>query len=153
VKILLLTDRLGTGGAETHIATLALELRRKNADVCVLSAGGRTSTLLERMGIRQIRMPLLTHNPFRLLTLRRRIRRLIRTEKFDVLHAHARIPAFLIRNSENMAVPRSLQCTRGSKAPFFYGISAIGVSIPLQSARICARICKRFITFLRNVLQ
>lgn len=98
MKILLLTDRLGTGGAETHIATLALELRRKNADVCVLSAGGRTSTLLERKGIRQIRLPLLTHNPFRLLILRHRIRRLIRAEKFDVLHAHARIPAFLIRN-------------------------------------------------------
>lgn len=98
MKVLLLTDRLGTGGAETHIATLALELRRKKVDVCVLSAGGRTSALLERVGIRQIRLPLLTHNPFRLLLLRRRIRRLIRTEKFDVLHAHARIPAFLIRN-------------------------------------------------------
>ena len=77
VKVLLLTDRLGTGGAETHIATLALELRRKKVDVCVLSAGGRTSALLERVGIRQIRLPLLTHNPFRLLILRRRIRRLI----------------------------------------------------------------------------
>ena len=97
MKILMLTDRMDTGGAETHIAVLSVGLRAIGCDVSVLSAGGRTADELEACGIKQIRLPCGTHNPFRWWHVRYRLKQLIRAERYDVIHAHARIPAFLMR--------------------------------------------------------
>ncbi len=98
LKILLLTNKMDVGGAETHVAQLALKLARSgNDEVCVASAGGRIADALESVGIRQLRLPLCSHNPFCWLLLRRKLRTLIKKEDFQVAHAHARIPALLIR--------------------------------------------------------
>ena len=99
MKILILTDRMQGGGAETHIAQLSLGLRAAGNEVTVLSSGGAYADALEKSGIRQLRAPTCSHNPFRWAQLRRYLRRLVRKEKFDVLHAHARIPALLIRGA------------------------------------------------------
>jgi len=97
MKILLLTDRLEAGGAETHIAGLAYGLRRMGAEVMLLSSGGKTADALKSQGFRHIRLPVHTHNPLRWLLLRHKLVKLQRYEKFDILHAHARIPALLLR--------------------------------------------------------
>ena len=96
MKILILTDRLEIGGAETHIAQLAQELTKREEKVIVASSGGRIADRLEKQGILQIRMPLNTHSPIRWLFLRHKIRALIKRERIDVAHAHARVPALLI---------------------------------------------------------
>ena len=96
MKILILTDRLGIGGAETHIAHLAQALLECGEEVLVASAGGVTAKRLQEIGIPQITLPLATHSPLKWLLLRRRLRALIVKEKFDVVHAHARVPALLI---------------------------------------------------------
>ena len=100
MKILLLTDRMGTGGAETHIAQLALGLTEMGNAVSILSSGGVLADELEWQGIRQYRTLPMTRSPFRILSLRRYVRRLIKREHFDILHAHARIAALLIRGCE-----------------------------------------------------
>lgn len=100
MKILILTDRLDVGGAETHIAELALGLRRMGDEVDVLSAGGRTADRLTQLGFSHIRLELCTHNPIRLLLLRRKLRSIIRQNRYDVIHAHARIPALLLRGKK-----------------------------------------------------
>ena len=56
MKILILTDRLEIGGAETHIAQLAQELAMRGEQVIVASSGGRIADRLEKQGILQIRM-------------------------------------------------------------------------------------------------
>ncbi len=104
MKILLLTDRMETGGVETHIAQLALGLRNFGIEAAVLSGGGALADALEKQGIRQYRLPLPTHNPLRLLGIRRYIGRLLSREGFRVLHAHARIPALLLRGMERRGV-------------------------------------------------
>ena len=45
MKILLLIDSLGIGGAETHVFELAGGLRELGAEVCVASSGGVRSLL------------------------------------------------------------------------------------------------------------
>lgn len=100
MKILMLTDKMEAGGAETHLTQLVLGLTRLGVEVTVMSGGGRLADALEKVGIRQLWEPLYTHDPFRLLRIRRRLRRLVQREKFDILHAHARIPALLIRGCE-----------------------------------------------------
>ena len=96
MKILILTDQLGIGGAETHIAQLAKTLTGCKKSVFVASAGGDIADKLEKQGIPQIRLPMNTHSPIRWLFLRHKIRAFIKREKIDVAHAHARVPALLI---------------------------------------------------------
>ena len=89
--MLLLTDRLDIGGAETHILTLACALRTRGIDVSVASSGGRIAQRLQEEGIPHHTLPdCRSHHFVRyLLTLRR----LCRTHRFSLLHAHARMPA------------------------------------------------------------
>lgn len=97
MKVLMLTDRMETGGAETHIALLSEGLTEMGAEVTILSAGGAAADNAQAHGIKQLRVPIVTHNPFRLLRLRCMLVQLVKRERYDVLHAHARIPAFLMR--------------------------------------------------------
>ena len=96
----MLTDQMEMGGAETHIRELALGLRKMDVEVHLLSGGGRLADELEREGIRQFRTSLFCRNPLALFWERRRLCRLVKREKYDILHAHARIPAFLIRGCQ-----------------------------------------------------
>ena len=97
MKILILTDRLHIGGAETHIEQLAQALLENGHKVFVASSGGRIADKLEMLGIPQFRMSMGTHSPLKWLLLRRKIRAFIRENGIDVAHAHARVPALLIR--------------------------------------------------------
>ena len=54
MKILILTDRLEIGGAETHIALLVQELAKRGEEVIVASSGGWIADRLEKQGILQM---------------------------------------------------------------------------------------------------
>ena len=97
MKILLLTDRMETGGAETHISNLAHGLRSLGHEVWLLSAGGSLADQLKASGIRCIHAQFSSRRPICLLKSLRILRKLIAQEHFDVIHAHARLPAFLLR--------------------------------------------------------
>lgn len=97
MKILMLTDRMDGGGAETHIAQLIRSLQKSGCEVSLISSGGRVADGLARDGIPCYRAPMNSRNPFVWIRLRRYLRRLILDEGFEILHAHARIPALLIR--------------------------------------------------------
>ena len=145
MNVLILTDRLGCGGAETHVASLAAELSKMHVDVTLASSGGALADELERAGIRQIRLPLDTHNPFRLLSARRALKKLIRREHFDVLHAHARIPAFLIRGlkQHGCAVVVSVHA-RFSVSPLLRRICYWGEATVAVSEDLRRYVCREY---------
>ncbi len=120
MKVLLLTDQMDMGGAETHLYHLCLGLRRMGVDVTLLSEGGRLADALERMGIAQIRLSLRTKNPFRLLRLRQKLRRILQNGGFSIAHAHARIPAFLLRGLSSKACAVTVTAHAKFKATFPY---------------------------------
>ena len=93
--ILMALMGLEIGGAETHVVELSKELRRQGYDVAVVSNGGVFVAELEAEGIRHHRAPMHRRNPFLMLWSLFRLWRIIRAERPDVVHAHARIPAFL----------------------------------------------------------
>ncbi len=95
MKVLLVTMAMGIGGAETHILELARGLKARGVEVCVASAGGVYTEELVREGIRHETLPLNQRRPLPMLTAERGLKRLIENEDFDIVHAHARIPAFL----------------------------------------------------------
>ncbi len=94
-KILICTMGLDIGGAETHIVELSRELCRRGYAVAVASNGGAYVPELEKAGVRHISVPLNRRRPLPMLVSLFRLRKIIRRERPDVVHAHARIPGFL----------------------------------------------------------
>lgn len=95
MKILMVAMRMDIGGAETHIVELSSALVNKGHTVTVASAGGVYATELKTRGIRHITLPLDRKTPSALSRSYRGLKKLILNEKYDIVHAHARIPAFL----------------------------------------------------------
>jgi len=89
VRLLLVVDSLEVGGAERQVVDLAVALRREGYEVTVAcSVAGDLSGLLEEAGI-PVR-PLLDRLAKRRFSVAYawRLRRLLRKERFDVVHAH-----------------------------------------------------------------
>lgn len=95
MKILMTLMGLDIGGAETHVMELAKELTRQGHEVILASNGGIYVPTLEVMGIRHVAVPMNQRDPRRMLHALKRLKKLIREEQPDLVHAHARIPAFL----------------------------------------------------------
>ena len=95
MKVLMVTMRMDIGGAETHILELCRAFVRRGISVSVASSGGVYVTELEKLGIPHVTLPLAQKTPSALLKASRGLSALFQKEKFDIVHAHARIPAFL----------------------------------------------------------
>ncbi|MBR6052031.1 MAG: polysaccharide pyruvyl transferase CsaB [Clostridia bacterium] len=95
MKILIATMKMGIGGAETHIIELCRALVSHRHSVTVASAGGCLAAELKKIGVTHVTLPLNKKDPISLLRSRRALKRLIGDEKFNIVHAHARIPAFV----------------------------------------------------------
>ncbi|MBR7082442.1 MAG: glycosyltransferase, partial [Clostridia bacterium] len=95
MKILIATMKMGIGGAETHIIELCRALVSHRHGVTVASAGGCLAAELKKIGVTHVTLPLNKKDPISLLRSRRALKRLIGDEKFNIVHAHARIPAFV----------------------------------------------------------
>ncbi len=94
-KVLMVLMGLEIGGAETHVVELSRQLHREGWEVVVVSNGGVYERELTGAGIRCYHAPLHKRNAVLMLRSLHVLRRVIREEKPDVVHAHARIPAFL----------------------------------------------------------
>ncbi len=94
-SILMVTMGLDIGGAETHIIELSRELAVRGWQVTIASNGGVFVEEIESYGIRHVKMPLNDKNPVHMIKSYRALRKLIKEEKPDIVHAHARIPAFI----------------------------------------------------------
>ncbi len=95
MKILMAAMGLEIGGAETHIVELTRELLRRGHEVTVASNGGVYEEDIVKAGARHVKVPMHKRNPFLMAKSLFLLWRLIRKERPDVVHAHARIPAFL----------------------------------------------------------
>ncbi|MGE5672751.1 MAG: glycosyltransferase family 4 protein [Mycobacterium leprae] len=93
--ILLAAMALDLGGAETHVISLARELKRRGREVVVASAGGRLVPILAEAGIPHCHVPMDSRNPVEMFQAYFGLRRVIRQHGIGLVHAHARIPAWI----------------------------------------------------------
>ena len=96
MKILMLSTRMGIGGAESHIYTLSRELVRLGHSVAVVSSGGIYEELLEREGIAHYTLPLDKKDARALSRSYRGLRRIIRAFSPNVVHSHSRISSLVV---------------------------------------------------------
>ena len=96
MKILMVLMGMEIGGAETHVLELSADLKNKGYDVLVTSNGGVYTKELSEYGIKHITLPLHTRNIFKMTKSFFGLLKLIKTEKPDIVHSHARIPSFIL---------------------------------------------------------
>lgn len=109
VKILILTSRMGIGGAESHILTLARALRHLGQDIVVASSGGALADTLVREGIEHVTLPLDSTTPLSLSLAYEGLCSLIERLAPDIIHSHSRIPSVLVERYKTQ---------KGSRIPF-----------------------------------
>lgn len=95
MKILLAHMWMVIGGAETHVVELSRELAARGHDVTVASNGGVYVESLINSGVKHFTVPLHTKTPSAMIKSYLALKGLIKREKFDIVHAHSRIPAFI----------------------------------------------------------
>lgn len=95
VPVLLLPMSLGIGGAETQVVSLAKHLKKRGWSVLVASAGGQLVAALEQEGIEHYIAPLDSRSPLNMLRAGRIVTDLVRKKGVGLVHAHARIPAWI----------------------------------------------------------
>ncbi|MCG8499152.1 MAG: glycosyltransferase [Firmicutes bacterium] len=94
-NILMTLMGLEIGGAETHVVELAKELQKQGLNMILASNGGVYEKELSECGIKHYKVPLHNKQPHNVIKSYKSIKRVIREEKIDLVHAHARIPAFI----------------------------------------------------------
>lgn len=95
MKILIATDSMDIGGAETHVFTLVNELRKKGYRITLISSGGAYEKILKKSGLRCVFAPFNKRDP---LSVRKSIKILSHEMKFvDIIHTHTRFTSFLAK--------------------------------------------------------
>ena len=111
MKILMATMGLDIGGAETHIVELAKQLKHQGHDIAIISNGGVYVPEITAAGIRHYEAPLHLRALGAMRKSRSILRQVIAAERPDVIHAHARIPAFLCGSlARSMKIPFVTSC-------------------------------------------
>ena len=86
---------LEIGGAETHVAELAMELARRGHQVHVASNGGVYEKEIAAYNIKHFKLPLHTKRPSCIFKSYCGLKQIIKENGYDIVHAHARIPGFI----------------------------------------------------------
>lgn len=94
MKIIEILPELDVGGVERHVIDLSNELARRRHEVLVISAGGRMEAQLSP-DVKKQHLPVHKKNPFTILSCASKISELIKKEKYQIIHAHSRVPAWI----------------------------------------------------------
>lgn len=96
MNILMLTDSMDRGGAETHVLTLAQGLAARGHRLCVASGGGALAQKLISCGIDHVELPLGSRSPLDILRCRRELKKLFLKHRFDLVHSHSRLASVIV---------------------------------------------------------
>lgn len=94
-RILMTLMGLEIGGAETHVVELVKELNKQGFEIIVASNGGVYEKELKEAGIKHYHVPMHKRNIAKMIRSYFLLKKIIRKEKVDIVHSHARIPGFI----------------------------------------------------------
>ena len=121
MKVLQVLPEMNAGGVERGTLELARHLAGLGHESLVLSGGGRLVPTLEEQGSRHITLPVGRKSPATLLLVPR-LRRLLESERPDILHLRSRVPAWALwlvwRKLPQSQRPRLVTTVHG-----FYSVS------------------------------
>jgi glycosyltransferase involved in cell wall biosynthesis len=97
MNVLLMTSHLRIGGITSYITMVATGLRARGHRVWVAAGGGPLAEQLRRQGVSVVHVPVHTKSVLhpKLWWATRRLRKLIREEHIDVIHAQTRVTQWI----------------------------------------------------------
>lgn len=95
MNILQILPRLEVGGVETGTVDLSRELVKRGHKVIVVSNGGKMVKDLLDVNARHIKLPVHRKSLFSIVAVTRRLKRIIKEEHIDIVHARSRVPAII----------------------------------------------------------
>ena len=135
MKVIQILPELNAGGVEGHVRDLAGFLASTGHESIVISNGGNMVAELEQRGVRHVTMPV-HRKSLRSLFQVRKLRAWLRSEKPDVVHAHSRVPAWIVwlalRGMAPRTRPKFISTVHG-----FYSVNAYS-AIMTKGDRIIA---------------
>ncbi|ANZ45853.1 glycosyltransferase family 4 protein [Cloacibacillus porcorum] len=102
MKIIEILPELDIGGVERHVIDLSNELAERGHEILVISAGGKMQCQLSQK-VSHIEMPVHKKNPLTGWFCARKIARLVENGRYQLIHAHSRVPAWIARWASNMS--------------------------------------------------
>ena len=112
-KVLMTLMGLDIGGAETHVVELSKELKKQGYDIIVASNGGVYEQELAEAGIRHYKVPMNQRNVMKMMKSYMLLKKIIRKEKPDIVHSHARIQLYLRHAEKETEIYICDLCTLG----------------------------------------
>jgi len=91
--VLQIVPELDTGGVEQTVVDVSEAILAAGGRSIVASRGGRLQERLEKGGATVVNLPVHSKNPLTQWQVHRALRRLIRSEKVDIVHVRSRAPA------------------------------------------------------------
>jgi len=95
MNILQILPRLDVGGVETGTLDLSRELVKRGHKVIVVSNGGRMVKELISIKATHIKLPVHKKSLFTILRMIKRLERIIKEERIDIVHARSRVPGII----------------------------------------------------------
>lgn len=92
--ILQILPELRSGGVERGTLEIARAIKRAGGKPIVASSGGAMVSQLAHMGVLHLQLPLASKNPFVIRRNAKKLAKMIREHKVDVVHARSRAPAW-----------------------------------------------------------
>lgn len=91
ITVLMLVNRLEIGGTETHVLSLAKQLRRAGVDVIIGTAGGAMLDAFLDSGLEVVLLPFQTDNPVyaEYKALLEKTKELVQARSVNLIHAHS----------------------------------------------------------------
>jgi glycosyltransferase involved in cell wall biosynthesis len=94
MKIMQILPEFEEGGVERHVLWLSNELASRGHEVTVVSAGGKLENQLDGR-VKHRRLPVHLKNPATAAWCALKIARFAGNDKYDLMHAHSRVPAWI----------------------------------------------------------
>ncbi len=102
MRIIEVLPELDIGGVERHVIDLANELAERGHDIVVISAGGKMQCQLSQK-VSHLCLPVHKKNPLTGWLCARKIAKFAKDGKYQLIHAHSRVPAWIARWVSKMA--------------------------------------------------
>lgn len=95
MRILLTLPELNSGGVESHVFDLARALKKDGHHIVVVSAGGQKVDDLKKAGVVHYQLDVKSKSLYTVLRAIRSMKKIIKNEDIQVVHAHSRVPAWI----------------------------------------------------------
>ena len=94
MRVMQILPRMDVGGVERGVYDLAKFFKGKSITTIIVSGGGQLARELEAAGIKHYTLPVYSKSLFALMLISK-LRKIIKDEKIDIVHARSRIPGWI----------------------------------------------------------